>query len=699
MKQINRWKRIKNFPSYLFLFLVILVVPFVYSTSVLDPSLYPRLFALNLTIAGFGLLLVTLAVKNGDLYDSGIFRKNIFRFYLGYIIISVISIFFALNISEAIFEWFKIFTFFTTFCLLTVYLSSIKNSSEIITRTVVVFSLIISLYGFYEIYTVTSTLGLNHQTTYSIRALSSNRNLYSQLLLITLPFTFYGIYLFRSLWRVMAIISSVFVLILITVLLTRSVWVAAVFSLFIALIVLLLYRKYFLFDKRMVRVLSISLIVAIVVILTGISIYKKYGNVKVFEKQFYWVSNYQFGSTLERVELWKMTLEMGVDNPVTGVGPGNWRFVIPEYGSGELRNVSGETFFQRPHNDFLWVMAETGIAGFIFYLLIFISAFYYLFKIIKSSGKVKERYFALSLIFGLTGYIIISLVSFPKERIEHQIFLSLMLAATVVKYNSLFPSEKQAFNISLVSIPVILLLMFGTFISQSRMVSGKHIRKALDFRTEQKWQNVISEIQKAKSQFTTVDAFSTPLCWYGGEAYFRLNNVDSAYFCFDKAYLVNPNHLHVLNNLGTTLELKKEHNKAKACFAKAIKLSPHFEDALLNLSAVYYNEKETDSAYLTIARISDTTNDVRYDKFLTAILWKKINEFSNEIDDRQLRNSIIRIRNDNAWMKKVFLKSKKKQNDIERQLLIEAVYLMESVDSTITDKEAEKLKIKYHLQE
>jgi len=303
------------------------------------------------------------------------------------------------------------------------------------------------------------------------------------------------------------------------------------------------------------------------------------------------------------------------------------------------------------------------------------------------------------LIFGLTGYILISLVSFPKERIEHQIFLSLMFAAAVVKYNSLIASEKQAFKLSLVSIPVILLLMFGTFISQSRMVSGKHIRKALDFRTEQKWQNVISEIQKAKSQFTTVDAFSTPLCWYGGEAYFRLNNVDSAYFCFDKAYLVNPNHLHVLNNLGTTLELKKEHNKAKARFAKAIKLSPHFEDALLNLSAVYYNEKETDSAYLTIARISDTTNDVRYDKFLTAILWKKIDEFSDEIDDRQLRNSIIRIRNDNAWMKKVFLQSREMQNDIERQLLLEAVYLMESVDNTITAKEAERLKINYHLLE
>ncbi len=699
MEQLNRWKRIFNFPSYLFLFFVILVVPFVYSTSVLDPSLYPRLFALNLTITGFGLLMVILSLINGDLFDTGIFRKNICWFYLGYIFISAASIFFALNISEALFEWFKIFTFFITFCLLTVYLSSIKNSSDIITRTVVVFSLIISLYGFYEIFTVTSTLGLNHQTTYSIRALSSNRNLYSQLLLLTLPFTFYGIYLFRSLWRVMAIISSVFVLILITVLLTRSVWIAAVFSLFSALVVLLFYRKYFLFDKRAVRVLSISLIVAIVVILSGISIYEKYGNVKVFEKQFYWVSNYQFGSTLERVELWKMTAEITVDNPVTGVGLGNWRFVIPEYGSGELRNVTGETFFQRPHNDFLWVAAETGIAGFIFYLLIFISAFYYLFKIIKTSGKAKERYFALSLIFGLTGYIIISLVSFPKERIEHQIFLSLMLAATVVKYNSLFPSEKKVFKLSLVLLPVIFLLIFGTFISQSRMVSAKYIRNALDFRTEQKWKNVIYEINKARSPFTTVDAFSTPLCWYEGEAYFRLNNIDSAYFCFDKAFQINPNHLHVLNNLGTTLELKKEHKKAKACFAKAIKLSPHFEDALLNLSAIYYNENETDSAYLTIARISDTTNDVRYDKFLTAILWKKTDEFSNEIDDRQLRNSIIRIRNDNAWMKKVFLQSREMQNDIEQQLLLEAVYLMESVDSTITAKEAERLKINYHLRE
>ena len=699
MEQLNRWKRIFNFPSYLFLFFVILVVPFVYSTSVLDPSLYPRLFALNLTITGFTILLFVQSLRKRDLYDTGIFRKNIFRFYLGYIFISAISVFFALNISEAIFEWFKLFTFFITFSLLTIYLNSLKDYSEIITKTIVVFSLIISFYGIYEIYTIASVSGLNHQTTYSVRALSSNRNLYSQLLFLTLPFTLYGIYFFRSLWRFLAILSTVLVLLLITVLLTRSVWVALVFSLIIAFIVLLLYRKDFQFDKRTVRIFSVSSIIAFVVILTGISVYVKYGNVNVFEKQLYWVNDYRFGSTLERVKLWKMTAEMAVDNPVTGVGPGNWRFVIPEYGSVELRNVSGETFFQRPHNDFLWAAAETGIAGFIFYLLTFISAFYYLFKIIRNSEKAEDRYFALALIFGLAGYMIISLVSFPKERIEHQIFLSLMLAATVVKYNSLFPSEKKIYKLSLVFIPVFLLLVFATFISQSRMVSGKHIRNALDFRTKQKWKNVIYEINKARSPFTSVDAFSMPLCWYGGEACFRLNNIDSAYFCFDKAFQINPNHLHVLNNLGTTLELKKKHKKAKACFAKAIKLSPHFEDALMNLSAIYYNENETDSAYLTISKINDTTKDIRYNKFLTSILWKKINEFSKEIDDRQLRNSVIRIRNDNTWMKKVFLQSRKKQNDLERQLLLEAVYLMESVDSTITAKEAERLKTKYHLQE
>jgi len=50
-------------------------------------------------------------------------------------------------------------------------------------------------------------------------------------------------------------------------------------------------------------------------------------------------------------------------------------------------------------------------------------------------------------------------------------------------------------------------------------------------------------------------------------------------------------------------------------------------------------------------------------------------------------------------MKKVFLQSREMQNDIERQLLLEAVYLMESVDNTITAKEAERLKINYHLLE
>ncbi len=695
----NIWNRIINLPSYLFLFLVILVVPFVYSGSVLDPSLYPRLFVLNITLTVFMAILLILLLRSSGFYDTGVFRKNIFKFYLGYLFIAAISIVSALNISEAVFEWFKIFTFFITFCLLTIFLTPMKNMSEVTTRVVIVFSILISLYGFYEIANIASTSGLNHQTSYLIRALSSNRNLYSQLLLLTLPFTLFGIYLFRSVWRIFSVVSSIFVIILITVLLTRSVWIALVFALSVAFIVLLVYRKSFLLNRRAIRALSLSSLMIFVIISISVLVYSQYGNVKVFEKQFLWVNNYQFGSTLERVELWSKTLAIAKDNPVTGIGQGNWRFVIPSYGLEELRSVTGETYFQRPHNDFLWVLAETGIIGFMFYLLIFISSFFYLFKIIKNAGKIEDRYFALALLFGFSGYIIISLVSFPKERIEHQVFLSLLFAVTVVKYNLLASDQRKSIKVTWLLIPVIVLLLFGTYISQSRVASGKHIRNALDFRAEQKWLNVIVEIEKAITPYTTVDDYSTPLCWYEGEAYFRLNNIDSAYYCFNNAYKVNPNHLHVLNNLGTTCELKKEHGKAKMYFLKAIELSPHFEESLLNLTAVYYNENKTDSAYLMIYGIADTTQDARYEKFLTAVLWKKINEFSNEIDDRQLRNSIIRIRNDNKWMKKVYLQSIKESIDIERQLLLESIFLMESVDSTITSQEAERLKLKYNLSE
>jgi len=57
------------------------------------------------------------------------------------------------------------------------------------------------------------------------------------------------------------------------------------------------------------------------------------------------------------------TIEMVKDNPVIGVGAGNWMINYPvyyaQYQGLEFKN------WRRPHNDYIWILAEKGFLGLI----------------------------------------------------------------------------------------------------------------------------------------------------------------------------------------------------------------------------------------------------------------------------------------------------------------------------------------------
>src|SRR6185295_18640894 len=50
-------------------------------------------------------------------------------------------------------------------------------------------------------------------------------------------------------------------------------------------------------------------------------------------------------SVHERLQLWSRTLRMIRDHPLTGVGLGNWRVVLPTYGMEGLRSATGTLHF------------------------------------------------------------------------------------------------------------------------------------------------------------------------------------------------------------------------------------------------------------------------------------------------------------------------------------------------------------------
>jgi tetratricopeptide (TPR) repeat protein len=486
----------------------------------------------------------------------------------------------------------------------------------------------------------------------------------------------------------------------VTILLTRSVWIAFIASLLFSVCIILIFHYYFSLNRKVIKIIVLVFIAGIVIVASGILVYSKFGGTEVFKKQTYWISNYKYGSSLERVDLWQNTLKMSMDYPVTGVGQGNWRIKFPAYGLENLRSETGEIFFQRPHNDFLWVLAENGIVGLMLYLMLFCITYYYLFQLIKKSPRPEKKYLALAMIFGMTGYFMISLLSFPKERIEHQIYVHIIFAIALTEYHTLKPEYQQLKKgrLRIVFLLILALMVVGSYLTLNRFISEKHIAQAYNYREKHNWQDEIDEYKLAESFTTKVDAFSTPLAWYIGEAWFNLNELDSAHHYFRRAYEINPYHLHVLNNLGTTYELKGNSDKAESFFLKAHSIAPRFEDPLFNLCALYYNKSNFDLAYETIKKIDLHTANPKYERFLKAILWYKVDEFNKTLSERVISKSVIRIRNSEDWMQKVHEQSIDNETEFEKQLLLEAIYLLESVDSTITSYEAESFKKKFNLQ-
>jgi len=76
---------------------------------------------------------------------------------------------------------------------------------------------------------------------------------------------------------------------------------------------------------------------------------------------------------LMRVYLWASTMDMVKQHPILGVGLGNFKVIYPLYRSSDERRTTPKGIkYTHPHNDFLLVLAETGLPGLLSFLTILI---------------------------------------------------------------------------------------------------------------------------------------------------------------------------------------------------------------------------------------------------------------------------------------------------------------------------------------
>jgi len=128
-------------------------------------------------------------------------------------------------------------------------------------------------------------------------------------------------------------------------------------------------------------------------------------------------------SIIQRLKILKGGLNMFFDNPLLGVGTGN--FIVHS-------KIYCNTIYSRvAHNSFLHVAAETGIIGLFVYLSILTITFKNLINCCKFLKNTKNYYYSLGVIYAFLGFMVHSL--FLSE--QYNVLLFILIALSIVMNN------------------------------------------------------------------------------------------------------------------------------------------------------------------------------------------------------------------------------------------------------------------------
>ena len=130
----------------------------------------------------------------------------------------------------------------------------------------------------------------------------------------------------------------------------------------------------------------------------------------------------------DRLAYYSQVLSSFKENPLTGIGHGNWKLASIKFDGNRMRDYIVQYY---THNDFLQVLAEVGLLGLIFYILFFGTIFKKLFQNIINSIQSNNIFLFLGMAF-LT-YLADSLINFPGSRIVSQ--LNLVVLISLINYN------------------------------------------------------------------------------------------------------------------------------------------------------------------------------------------------------------------------------------------------------------------------
>jgi len=411
---------------------------FVYSILLVAYLLFPAFTPNFFTLDSNGTKFLAIAILNCIslilLYSDRDFRgkKEVFSGFFGYtisilytlfLVVSLLSFFQAINISESILNFAKLFSvFFATNVLYHIF----SQNRNYLLYVSIGFTLLLFFDCATVFYYIYEYVNKSVQSISEIKSIYSNKNILAAALFIKIPAAIWLI-IFTDGWKKKLGYAAFMLGILAILFMSTRAFYVGIVLLVVALIAYIGIRQFniqrSILIKRIVSFLGIFLLAII-----GYTLVQRY----LYPKSD---SDYNLGiadristiktteaSTSLRLATWQRSFRLIKENPVFGVGTGNWKIQVLKYESPQSRDY---TISYKNHNDFIEVTAETGILGGILYVSLFILILINFIRSLlqRNSDQSTLKYLFLPA-FGILAYSVDAFFNFPLDRPEIQILFA-----------------------------------------------------------------------------------------------------------------------------------------------------------------------------------------------------------------------------------------------------------------------------------
>ena len=608
---------------YLLVLLFIIIIPLTYSNNTLDPTV-PRMLYWGISL--FAIAIITFINYKNKKLDPGFLKLWIFPVYFLYFLISIASLTQAINPAEGLYDIFKTFLSIFSLAIITFIFSQQADFKSFLVKSIVLSSFMATALGLYQYIKLTNgdTGREFFLALYQIRGLMAHKNQFAIALFLMLPFSIYGAFELKKRWKYVSIASVTILLISFVFIQTRSVWIAFIAFIISFGLTYIFHNKKksyshikFRSEKVLVPIIIIVLSAAISVLL----LYKKSNAIDVIHYQVKSIFDFGSKNNQGRLQIWESTYKMSTDHVLLGVGVGNWKISIIPYYSEKFEKQYKN--WRRPHNDFLWIMSEKGILGLLSYLLLFILIAFYGIKTLRSKTDKENKLFMKLMLAGISGYFTIAFFTFPYERINHQIYLALIMGGVIsIYYKSMVDSKAKPTSLTIIKLSVpLVLLLFSVFYASVFFKSEIYINKYMDESKSKKpnWNKLSEYSDKAFSPFKTLDSKQIPIHIYKGVSKMKLGKKQASLNDFQTAYKYHPNSPAVINNLGYAYSQIGDYKEAISLFKKALQVFPENEDGIIYLAYAFYLDKDYTEARKTLLRCDPESDNPKISTLQKAI--------------------------------------------------------------------------------